>query len=164
MRKDFDRRWEALSREVLTGMKEWRLQHPRATLKEIAMAIDERLGRLRARMLEDAALASAAAEWDEEETDEQPECRECGQRLRYRGVSGERRLQTYSGQEIVLRREYGVCPACGAEFFPPGRGTAVVTRPVDALSAGAVGAAGHLDSLIQTSERVTGGDDGGEGE
>ena len=128
MRKDFDRGWGALSREVLTGMKEWRLQHPRATLKEIARAIDERLGRLRARMLEDAALASAAAGWDEEEADEQPECRECGQRVEYRGVCTERRLQTCSGEEIVLRREYGVCPVCGAEFFPPGRGTAVVTR------------------------------------
>ena len=29
MRKDFDRRWQELSAEVLTGMKGWRLQHPR---------------------------------------------------------------------------------------------------------------------------------------
>ena len=63
MRKDFDQTWRALSDEVLTGMKEWRLQHPRATLSEIEAALDERLARLRARMLEDAALASAAADW-----------------------------------------------------------------------------------------------------
>jgi hypothetical protein len=32
IRKDFDRRWQELSAEVLTGMKEWRLQHPRARI------------------------------------------------------------------------------------------------------------------------------------
>jgi hypothetical protein len=35
MRTDFDQRWRELSEEVLTGMKEWRLQHPWATLSEI---------------------------------------------------------------------------------------------------------------------------------
>jgi hypothetical protein len=120
MRKDFDRRWQELSLEVLTGMKEWRLQHPRATLKEIEVAIDERLGRLRARMLEDAALASAAADWEGAHAAERPKCPQCDHVLAARGVRGERRLQTHGGQELVLRREYGVCSACGAELFPPG--------------------------------------------
>ena len=44
---------------VLTGFKEWRLQHPRATLSELEAALDGRLAVLRARLLEDAALASA---------------------------------------------------------------------------------------------------------
>jgi len=118
MRKDFDRRWQALSQEVLTGMKEWRLQHPRATLKEIEVALDERLGRLRARMLEDAALASAAAQWEESAEEEQPVCPQCGQELKVRGVNGVRHLQTQGGQEIVLRREYGVCSAWG-RVIPP---------------------------------------------
>ena len=43
-------------------MKEWRLQHPKATLRQIEGALDERLGKMRARMLQDAALASAAAD------------------------------------------------------------------------------------------------------
>ncbi len=43
--------WEALSHEILTGMREWRLQHPKATLPEIEAVLDERLARLRARML-----------------------------------------------------------------------------------------------------------------
>ena len=30
MCQDFDRRWQEWSQEILTGMKEWRLQHPRA--------------------------------------------------------------------------------------------------------------------------------------
>ncbi len=62
MRTDFDAVWNNLAQEVMSGMKEWRLQHPKATLREIEVALDERLGRLRARMLEDVALASAAAD------------------------------------------------------------------------------------------------------
>lgn len=120
MRRDFDRQWVALSQEVLIGIKEWRMQHPHATLKEIEVAIDERLAVLRARMIADAALASAAAEWEEEAETEQPKCPQCGAKLKPRGVRAKRELQTHGGQEIKLMREYGVCPVCGAEFFPPG--------------------------------------------
>ena len=119
MRRDFDRHWLALGEEVLLGIKEWRMQHPRATLKEIEVAIDERLAVLRARMVADAALASAATQWEEEEG-EQPTCPRCGARVKQRGVRAARHLQTHGGQEVKLVREYGVCPACGAEFFPPG--------------------------------------------
>jgi hypothetical protein len=34
MREDFDVRWHELAEEVISGMKEWRLQHPKATLRE----------------------------------------------------------------------------------------------------------------------------------
>jgi len=120
MRADFDKGWQGQSQEMLLGMKEWRLQHPHATLKEIEVALDEHWARLRARMLEDAALASAAAAWEGEASEEQPCCRECGAKLKARGVRAARHLQTHGGQEITLQREYGVCPKCGAEFFPPG--------------------------------------------
>ena len=120
MRADFDKGWQGQSQEMLLGMKEWRLQHPHATLKEIEVALDERLRRLRARMLEDAALASAAADWKGEAAGEQPGCPECGEKLKARGVRAARHLQTHGGQEITLQREYGVCPKWGAEFFPPG--------------------------------------------
>ncbi len=43
--QEFERKWQKLSEEVLTGMKEWRDQHPKATLNEIEEALDERLGR-----------------------------------------------------------------------------------------------------------------------
>ncbi len=46
--QDFDQKWQELSTEVLSEMKEWRLQHPKATLREIEAALDERLARLRA--------------------------------------------------------------------------------------------------------------------
>jgi YgiT-type zinc finger domain-containing protein len=116
--EEWAKNWQALSEEVITGMKEWRLQHPRATLREIEAALDERLGRLRARMLQDAALASAKADW-EEGRGEGPVCPECGRQLDPRRKE-ERHLQTHGGREIVLERRYGVCPACGAGFFPPG--------------------------------------------
>src|SRR5205807_1752806 len=60
-RDQFDQCWWPLAQEVLTGMKEWRLQHPPATLAEIEAALDARLRLLRARMPDDAALASAGA-------------------------------------------------------------------------------------------------------
>ena len=55
--------WEALSAEILSGMREWHLQHPKATLRENAEALDQRFYRLRARMLHDVALQSAASDW-----------------------------------------------------------------------------------------------------
>jgi YgiT-type zinc finger domain-containing protein len=119
MKKDFDQRWEKLSEEVLSGMKEWRLQHPRATLREMEAALDERLARMRARMLEDMALASQAANWKEGARESKPVCASCGRTLVSRG-QGERRLQTTGGEELVLGRGYGVCPQCGEGIFPPG--------------------------------------------
>lgn len=119
MRTDFDQQWHALSEEVLSGMKEWRLQHPRATLNEIEAALDERLARLRARMLEDVALASVAADWARTTGAATPVCPECGTELQARGQHV-RRVKTYGGQDLTLQREYGVCPACHAGFFPPG--------------------------------------------
>jgi hypothetical protein len=118
MRSDFDQQWRALSDEVLSGMKEWRLAHPRATLREIETALDERLARLRARMLADAALASAAAEWKSETADTVPVCPTCGTPLKARGAH-ERELYTQGGQTVSLSRDYGVCPTCGGGLFPP---------------------------------------------
>ena len=116
MRTDFDQHWRELSDEVISGMKEWRLQHPRATFREIEAAVDERLARLRAKMLEDAALASAAANWEKEATP--PVCPECGTVLEDRGDHA-RELQTHGGRTVSLTRAYGVCPTCGGGLFPP---------------------------------------------
>jgi len=114
VKEDFDSLWHKLSEEVMSGMKEWRLQHPKATLSEIEDALDERLSRMRARMLEDLALASVAVNVSEGEV----RCSECGTRLESRGRKT-RKLKTHHDQQIRLRRAYGVCPDCGASFFPP---------------------------------------------
>jgi len=101
---DFESAWRQLSEEVITGMKEWRLQHPRATFREIEAALDERLDRLRARMLQDAALASVGADWSQSQDQERPLCSECGQPL-VSGGKQKRQLQTQGRQEVVLERK-----------------------------------------------------------
>jgi ribosomal protein S27AE len=98
-------------------MAEWRLQHGKATLREIEVELDRRLERVRAKLLEEAALMSQAREWEEQ--DGGPTCPDCGVVLKGRGKA-ERSLQTHGGQAIKLEREYGVCPKCGQGFFPPG--------------------------------------------
>lgn len=117
--REIDRKWHELSEEVISGMKEWRLQHPQATLNEIEAAIDERLNRLRKQMVEDVALASRAAEWSGGPAREVPLCPQCQMPLQARGRRL-RQLQTQGGQLVVLQREYGVCPQCGQGLFPPG--------------------------------------------
>jgi RNA polymerase-binding transcription factor DksA len=119
MRTDFDARWDELAEEVLSGMKEWRLQHPKATLRQIEAALDERLGKMRARMLQDAALASAAADIKTTHASERPVCSACGSQLEERTVAA-RELVTQHNQVLKLERSYGVCPTCGAGLFPPG--------------------------------------------
>lgn len=119
MREDFDVLWNQLAREVMSGMKEWRLQHPKATLYEIEAALDERLGKMRARMLEDVALASAAADVSQLAEAKQPTCPACGTVLTARGQPT-RELTTHFEQMLALKRSYTVCPACSAGLFPPG--------------------------------------------
>jgi ribosomal protein S27AE len=116
--EDLDARWHALSEEVMTGMKDWRVQHPKATFREIEAALDERLARLRARMLEDALLVSRAAEWEATDA-ERPVCPQCGTVLQARGRET-RTLTTDYDQALQLERRYAVCPRCQAGLFPPG--------------------------------------------
>jgi hypothetical protein len=111
--------WHDLTQEVMTGMRDWRIQHPRATLREIETELDARWARARARMLEDLALQSAATTWQDSPTAQQPTCPDCGTPLQERGTQP-RTLQTHGGQDLTLERSYGVCPACGVGLFPPG--------------------------------------------
>jgi hypothetical protein len=111
--------WEVLSAEILSGMREWRLSHPKATLREIEAALDERWHRLRARMLRDVALQSVAADWKDVAEAERPTCRVCGTALVLRGKRT-RQLKTYGGHQIRLERSYGLCPTCKQGLFPPG--------------------------------------------
>jgi predicted RNA-binding Zn-ribbon protein involved in translation (DUF1610 family) len=110
--------WQVLAEEAITGMAEWRVQHPTATLREIEAAIDEHLAQVRARMLQDAALLSAAADLRALPAAARPVCPDCGQRLEARGQEV-RRLTTRHDQPITLRRTRAVCPECGTALFPP---------------------------------------------
>jgi hypothetical protein len=46
--------WQHLSAEITREMGEWRLAHPKASLREIENELDARLNRLRARLLEES--------------------------------------------------------------------------------------------------------------
>ena len=153
MSKEFDREWHTLSEEILTGMKEWRLQHPRATLKEMEQALHERMARLEARMLQDMALASKAADLSELSAAERPVCPHCGARLGRRGKRA-RHLQTQGGAEVVLERDYVVCPHCERGFFPPGRGVRTPAGEFDPSLAGVSNALGELDAVCESSGDV----------
>jgi len=118
MQTNFASHWDELAEEVLSGMKEWRLQHAKATLREIEVALDGRLGKMRARMLQDAALASVAADLKAAQAAERPRCGACGSVLVERAVA-ERQLIPEHNQVLKLVRSYGVCPTCGTGFFPP---------------------------------------------
>jgi hypothetical protein len=112
-------RWRQLAEEVLVGMKEWRLQHPKATFAEIEQALDERWAKARARILADTALTSAAADPTRARPEERPRCAQCGTLLEARGQET-RHLRTSYEQDVALRRSYAVCPTCGEGLFPPG--------------------------------------------
>ena len=116
--KEIDLRWQQEAEEVMTGVRDWRVQHPRATFREIEAVVDERLAKMRARMLQDAALASAAVHVGEANEEERPMCQRCGRVLEARGEE-ERTLTTTHDQAIKLRRSYAFCPVCDAGLFPP---------------------------------------------
>ena len=110
--------WHAETEAVLTGLKEWRLRHPTATLAEIEAAVDARLGPVRARMVERMALASRAADLAGKPVGERARCPGCGAELRPRGTKT-RTVVTQGGEELALERDWAVCPSCGAGLFPP---------------------------------------------
>lgn len=119
MDESMENRWKTLSEEVLSGMKEWRVAHPKATFREIEDAVHERVSRLEAQMLQDVALQSVNGDWTQAPRAERPVCPICGTALVARGKQ-KRRLQGSRGQDISLSRSYGTCPACKTGLFPPG--------------------------------------------
>src|SRR3954467_12645743 len=114
-----EQRWAVEAESVWTGMADWGAGHPKATLSEIEEALDERLNRLRARLLADLALASASADVRAARREERPRCERCGVVLQAQGQS-DRGLLTQGGVEVQLTRSYVTCPQCGDRSFPPG--------------------------------------------
>lgn len=119
MRANFDKAWRKVADEVLVGMKEWRLAHPRATFQEIERELDEELSKLRVQMLKDTAMASKAADVAQREKKERADCPECGEKVQAKGKQT-RRLTSQSNRVVEIERSYGVCPQCKAGFFPSG--------------------------------------------
>jgi hypothetical protein len=118
LKNDFDNDWQKLSQDLLTSIKQWRLNHPKATLSQMEQALDEQLGNLRARMLEDLALSSDAADLTHTPCDQPILCPQCGSQIVSRGKK-RRSLKTHHGHSLELDRSYAVCPTCEVGFFPP---------------------------------------------
>ena len=117
-KEELEQGWRQQSEGVISGMAEWRAQHPRATLREIEEALDERLERLRAQMLQDTALTSPAADWAGQPKGKRPLCPHCGTPLTARGKQS-RTMQTYGGQQVALQRTYGSVSHLQRWAFPP---------------------------------------------
>lgn len=98
--EDLQTRWEEQGEDVFATVAQWRAAHPKATLAEIEQAVDEQMNRLRARMIEQTAQASPAAE---SEVSQGLVCEQCGQPLQARGRA-KRRWQTQGGHEVEVER------------------------------------------------------------
>jgi hypothetical protein len=99
-------------------LEAWREAHPRATLREIELAVDEQLARLRAEIVSDLAQRSPLRDIAALAVDERPRCEHCQTSLVPRG----RRRRTLKGpgdQRVSLDRSYAVCPRCELGLFPP---------------------------------------------
>jgi len=106
MDEALEKRWQELSEEVLSGMKEWRLAHPTATFRESEEAVRARMSRMEAHLLQESALNSKQTDWAKEPKDKRPICPTCGTALQ----PGEKRSTWNAPTEPVHR--------AGSVFFP----------------------------------------------
>lgn len=106
-----ERTWRTLADAAFADLTQWRQDHPRATFAEIEAATDTHLAAMRARLLRDVALASAAVTGP-------ATCPACGARMQARGTET-RTLVTDHDRPVPLTRTRAVCPACGVGLFPP---------------------------------------------
>ena len=108
-----ERKWREFAEAAFTGMAEWRQQHPKATFREIEAAVDEQLSVVRARMLEDVALASAATE-----IIPGSKCPGCGHEFENRGKQS-RKLLTNHDREVESEARLRGLPSVWRGRFPP---------------------------------------------
>jgi hypothetical protein len=59
---EFATRWREMREAIMAGIEAGRLHHPKASLQEIAAAVDERLAEQHTRLWQDVALASRATD------------------------------------------------------------------------------------------------------
>lgn len=85
MNEAFDQTGRALSEELLADMNQWQASHPKATFAELEHAIHERMSRLEAQALQEAALARTARDWTQAPERDHPRCPACGTPLLARG-------------------------------------------------------------------------------
>ena len=111
--KKWDELYEEASREVL----HWRKKHKKATLTEIEDTVDSELAKMRARMIQDLAMASELSDLPSLAKEKRPRCPQCGRPMAANGEQ-ERRLVTEHEQGVELKRSKGYCRHCKLSFFP----------------------------------------------
>lgn len=117
--QNFEPDWDSIFHEIRDEMVAWRRAHPKATLREIELENERLLARLHARMVQDVAAASAAADFAGQPADTRPQCPRCQVPLVAHGKK-RRRLRSHGNQPVALERGQGTCPQCGQAFFPSG--------------------------------------------
>ena len=115
MRTDFDAQWEQLAEEVMSGMKEWRLQHPRQACVRSSGA-GRAFGKNAGTYVQDAVLAQCGG-YQGGTGGRTASVRECGGELAER-TQAVRHLVTQHNQTLEFERSYGVCPHAEQAFFP----------------------------------------------
>ncbi len=110
-------KWRAVGEEVLTGMAQWRKEHPKATFAEIEEEVEMRMAPLRTSLLQEAAQESELSTWSQLPKEQRPVCSQCQTPLVARGKQ-KRKIKTQGEQAVHLERQYGTCPHCGYGFFP----------------------------------------------
>lgn len=118
MDEAMEHHWRELSEEVLSGMKEWRLAHPHATVRDSDDAVHERISRRDARLVEETVWTDARTEWAHAPPDHRPTCPHGGTALVSRGKRP-RAWQSRGGHTITVKRSAGTCPHWGLGLFPP---------------------------------------------
>lgn len=118
MEKTEQEKSQEIYEEIVTGMKEWRLAHPKATMREIEIEARKRVSKLEAHLIEESALSSGAKEWANEPEEQRPRCPSCGEPLTARGKHV-RKLQATGGREVKLERGDASLSQMRDRLFPP---------------------------------------------
>lgn len=113
------KRWDDLFGQASREVESWRRKHKKATLTEIEDTVDIELARLRAKMIEDLALASEVADLPTMARKERPKCPQCGRSIAANGRQ-KRELTTDHEQQVELKRSKAYCRQCKLSFFPSG--------------------------------------------
>jgi uncharacterized protein with PIN domain len=111
--------WDELYAKASAAMMTWRQQEKAVTLLAIEECVDQELAELRAKMVEELALAGALANLKEMKRAARPKCPECDCTLHANGQQ-RRKVRTNYDREIELKRSQAKCPECNGSFFPSG--------------------------------------------
>jgi uncharacterized protein with PIN domain len=93
------------------ALASWHSTHPRATLAEIEMAVEEQIAHLRAQLTRERTDAGLG--------EEHPLCHKCGATMVPQTRSTRTMILPHD-VPLELERSYVVCSQCGAGLFPPG--------------------------------------------